>query len=69
MKLHPTDASRVSEILQDHLGALVNPPESAERLAELGPFEERTFTVDGTGWTQSSTDIVIAGLGTAPIKK
>lgn len=42
---------------------LVNPPSSAERLAELGPFEERIFTVDGTGWTQSSTDIVIAGLG------
>jgi hypothetical protein len=45
VKLHPTDSSRVEEFLEKHVGGLIGPPDSPERLAELGPFEDHSFEV------------------------
>ena len=45
VKLHPTDSARVEDFLNKHVGTLVTPPASPERLAELGPFEDHVFTV------------------------
>lgn len=63
VKLHPTDAAKADEFLEKHIGGLVFPPASLERLKELGPFESKYFDVEGEGWKQSKYDIVIAGLG------
>jgi hypothetical protein len=61
--LHPTDSLRADSYLAKHTGGLIFPPASPERLAELGPFKSEEFVIDGDGWTRSSTDIVIPGLG------
>lgn len=50
VKLHPTDATRATEVLQRHChggkDALINPPFSAQRLAELGAdLVEHSFEV------------------------
>lgn len=36
---------RANEVLEKHIGKLVFPPESAERLAALGPFESTEVEV------------------------
>ena len=63
IKLHPTDGLKVSEFTEKHIGSLVFPPATKERLNELGPFETREFIVEGDSWKKSMQDIVIAGLG------
>lgn len=63
VKLRPTDAAKAQDFLANHIGTLVGPPATPERLAELGPFETIDMEVTGDGWRKSETDIVIAGLG------
>jgi ribosome biogenesis GTPase A len=63
VKLHPTRIEKAQEFVEKHVGDLVAPPATVERLHELGPFQEDTFIVDGEGWKKSGTDVVIAGLG------
>ena len=50
-------------MLEKHVGAMLAPPASVERLAELAPFIERRFEVEGRGWDEPALDIVLPGLG------
>ena len=50
-------------MLEKHLGGILGPPSSYERLTELGPFTEQTFEVAGRGWDEAAADIVLPGLG------
>ena len=61
--IHPTTSEKAAATLAKHVGGLLAPPASAERLAELGTFVEQTFTVRGRGWDEVATDIVLPGLG------
>jgi len=61
--IHPTATVKVDEILQKHVGGMLSPPASLERLAELAPFVEQTFDIGGRGWDEPATDIVLPGLG------
>ena len=63
VKLHPTQIDKASAFVEKHVGALVAPPASIDRLRDLGTFEESTFVVEGEGWRKAGTDVVIAGLG------
>jgi len=63
VKLHPTRIEKASSFVEKHIGALVTPPASIERLSDLGVFKESTFVVEGEGWRKAGTDVVIAGLG------
>ncbi|CAM9856179.1 unnamed protein product, partial [Phaeothamnion confervicola] len=63
IKLHVTDAARADDFLQTHIGKLVFPPYTPERLAELGPMEAADFAVAGAGWRRAAVDIVLGGLG------
>jgi 30S ribosome assembly GTPase len=63
VKLHQTATERADEFLQKHVGDLVFPPFSAERVAEIGPLVPRELEVQGNGWKTSAVDIVISGLG------
>ena len=63
VKLHPTRIEKAQEFVEKHIGDLVAPPATVERLRDLGPFQEDIFTVDGEGWKRAGTDVVIAGLG------
>lgn len=63
IKLHPTDSRRVAEFTEKHIGKLLFPPATKERLEALGPFESQDFEIEGDGWKHSISDIVIAGLG------
>ena len=63
IKLHPTSASRVKKMREQHAGDAIFPPVSYNRIEEIGPYEEREFVVYGKGWKSSASDIVIAGLG------
>lgn len=61
--IHPTTSDKAAATLAKHVGGLLAPPASAERLAELGAFVEQRFTVRGRGWDEVATDIVLPGLG------
>jgi len=61
--IHPTTADKAEATLAKHVGGLLAPPASAERLAELGPFHSQTFHVRGRGWDEVATDLVLPGLG------
>lgn len=65
VKLHPTDAEKAKTILysEKHIGGIVFPPHSVERVNQLGPYNSMVFEIEGEGWRQSASDIVIAGLG------
>ena len=63
IKLHWTDTENVSAFLDKHVGTLVSPPASPQRGKDLGPYASYDFAIDGSGWKQSSSDIVLAGLG------
>lgn len=64
VKLHPTDSAKADEVLAKHVGTLITPPSSPQRLAELGVPTRHLIQVAGGGdWKTASTDIVIAGLG------
>jgi len=63
VKIHPTDSSKVEAMLEKHVGAMLAPPASYERLAELGEFHETTLEVEGRGWNEAAVDVVLPGLG------
>ena len=63
IKLHPTQTEKENDFLQKHVGNLVLPPSSPERLSALEPFVYEDFEVRGAGWGKASVDVVIAGLG------
>ena len=50
--IHPTTSDKAAATLAKHVGGLLAPPASAERLAELGAFVEQRFTVRGRGWDE-----------------
>ena len=63
IKIHPTNSTKVQDILSNplHVGKLIDPPSTVERIKELGTHQEHMFDIQGEGWTKSSTDIVISG--------
>lgn len=61
--LHPTAAATAEDFVIRHGGALLNPPDSPERMAELGPFEYTEFEIEGAGWERAAADVAVAGLG------
>ena len=63
VKIHPTDSSKVEQMLEKHVGAMLAPPASRERLEEMGAFEETSFDIDGRGWDEAAVDLVLPGLG------
>ncbi|GJQ10787.1 hypothetical protein GpartN1_g2578.t1 [Galdieria partita] len=63
VKVHPSTTEKAEELLETHVGGLLQPPTSWRRYKELGTFKAKEFELDGVGWTQSSHDIVISGLG------
>ena len=38
VKLHPTSSDRAEDFLRRHVGELVDPPGTVERLDAIGPF-------------------------------
>jgi ribosome biogenesis GTPase A len=63
IKLHPTDSSRADEYISKHVGSLLTPPLSPERMEQLGEFEEHIIDIEGTGWKEAAADISLTGLG------
>lgn len=63
VKVHPTATDKVAATLHKHVGGMLSPPSSRERLDELGEFQEQTFTVRGRGWDEVAADLVLPGLG------
>lgn len=65
IKLHPTDSAKADEFIEKHAGSILTPPlePGAERMAEIGEFEEHVVEIDGTGWKEAAADITLRGLG------
>eukprot|EP01040_Poterioochromonas_malhamensis_P000552 gene552-591_t len=63
IKIHQTNQSKADSFIEKHIGSLIFPPHSLERYQALQPFHSVDLEVDGDGWEQSSSDIVIPGLG------
>lgn len=63
IKLHSTLSSKASDFVEKHIGSLIFPPASAERVAEIGPMISKEYDIHGIGWDKSCNDLVIAGLG------
>ena len=61
--IHPTATAKVDEVLEKHVGGMLAPPASYERLEELGEFEETQFEIEGRGWDDAAIDLVLPGLG------
>lgn len=61
--VHPTKTDKVDEMLAKHVGGMLTPPASSERLAALGEFEEHEVRVAGRGWNEVAVDLVLPGLG------
>jgi ribosome biogenesis GTPase A len=61
--VHPTRTDKVDEVLAKHVGGMLTPPASAERLAALGQFEEHEVRIAGRGWNEAAIDLVLPGLG------
>lgn len=63
IKLHPTSSKRAPEVLEKHVGSLLAPPATMERVKAIGPFVTHDFEVSGDSWKKACYDLVIAGLG------
>jgi hypothetical protein len=63
IKLHVTDQNRADEYLKKHIGNLIFPPATLERLEAIGPFVESIVEVEGTSWKEAAADVVLPGLG------
>jgi len=64
VKLHPTPTNKAEEILQKHIGKLVFPPFSEDRLEALTQETvSHEFTIHGAGWKRAAKDLHISGLG------
>lgn len=47
VKLHPTSSDRAEDFLRRHVGDLVDPPGTLERLDAIGPFVGQDVEVGG----------------------
>ena len=63
IKIHPTDADRINDLLKEHVGGMLTPPLSQERMEQLGDFEEHIIDIEGRGWKEAAADITLTGLG------
>jgi hypothetical protein len=45
VQMHPTDASKAADFVVKHVGGLISPPHSLERLEALGPFVSQELEV------------------------
>ncbi len=45
MTLHKTQSIKAEDMRRKHVGGLMGPPDTLERLEELGPLQEKTFEV------------------------
>lgn len=43
--MHVTSSSKVPDIYEKHVGSLMFPPMTYDRMKELLPYEEKEFTV------------------------
>lgn len=63
VKVHPGRVEAADEFTNAHVGALLTPPYTTERLEGLGEWTSKTFTAEGEGWKRACVDIVLSGLG------
>lgn len=65
IKIHPTKADRVEELLSEHVGTMLTPPlpPGPERMQQLGVFEDHIVEIEGQGWKEAAADITLTGLG------
>ena len=65
VKVHPTSAQgdKADTFVRAHIGALLSPPASEERLDALGELTSHDIQISGRGWQEASCDIVLSGLG------
>ncbi|XP_059668359.1 GTP-binding protein BRASSINAZOLE INSENSITIVE PALE GREEN 2, chloroplastic [Cornus florida] len=63
VSLHLGKIENADEIWSKHAGARLQPPISADRVSEMGKWEEKKIKVSGTSWDVNSIDIAAAGLG------
>jgi len=61
--LHPTATAKAAEVRRKHVGGVLTPPASLERLEALGELEEHELRVEGRGWGEAAVDVVFPGLG------
>ncbi|OVA02839.1 GTP binding domain [Macleaya cordata] len=63
ISLHLGKIENADEFWKKHAGVRLQPPVSAERVSELGTWEQRELKVSGVSWDVNSIDIAAAGLG------
>ncbi|KAA8490779.1 protein YqeH [Porphyridium purpureum] len=64
VKIHLGPTEGADDFTRRHVGGLLFPPYSAERLEELGEWDSKVVTVEGGGsWKTAFLDVVFSGLG------
>jgi len=63
--LHVTNTTKAEAdgYVEKHVGEMLAPPYTPERLEALGPHTESIIEIDGSGWKVASADVVLSGLG------
>lgn len=61
--LHMGKTDNASTMLEEHFGNQLQPPIGKDRVAKLGEWVKKEFSVSGNAWDFSSVDIAASGLG------
>ncbi|XP_058069044.1 GTP-binding protein BRASSINAZOLE INSENSITIVE PALE GREEN 2, chloroplastic [Magnolia sinica] len=63
LPLHMGKMENAITMVEAHFGRQLQPPIGEKRVAELGKWVRREFSVSGNSWDASSVDVAAAGLG------
>ena len=63
VSVHVGKASKAQEFREKHMGKMLAPPFSIERLEEMGGLAPTVVTGLGDSWSVACMDVVVSGLG------
>jgi len=61
--IHVGKIDKAEDFRRKHVGRLLKPPFSEERLDEIGPLQKTELWAEGTTFERSCVDVIFAGLG------
>ena len=63
VSVHVGKIAKAQEFREKHLGKMLSPPFSLERLEEMGGLVPTVHTGSGDSWSTACVDVVVSGLG------
>ena len=63
VSLHVGKADKAKDFRLKHVGGMISPPFTAERIEEMGGLVPTVHASEGDSWTTACMDVVVSGLG------